>query len=220
MPCSRARLTPSSGSTPTAAATPQPCWTETAGCGPPWRCQATGWPMPGCSGWPMPGPRPAGVGLEGTGCDGAGLTQVLVDQGEWVDGDRPAQAAPRPPRGHQRRPAAIRAGIVAAGADARRQLKAPIVTAQAAAGPPAGASLAPPPAAASPRARASARSAAAASASWPASCTGSWSAPPPSQPAVDAQWEHLPGRRRGQLSSRSRRPSCVVRCCMPPAMFG
>ena len=24
--------------------------------------------------------------LEGTGCDGAGLTRVLVDQGEWVDG--------------------------------------------------------------------------------------------------------------------------------------
>ena len=31
--------------------------------------------------------------LEGTGCYGAGLTSFLVDQGEWVDGDRPAQEA-------------------------------------------------------------------------------------------------------------------------------
>jgi transposase len=42
--------------------------------------------------------------LEGTGCYGAGLTRFLVDQGEWVDGDRPAQAVPRPPRRQERRP--------------------------------------------------------------------------------------------------------------------
>ena len=48
----------------------------------------------------------------------------------------------------------------------------------------------PPPAAASPRARASARSAAASSAPLPASSTGSWSAPPPTRPAVDANWLH------------------------------
>jgi transposase len=41
--------------------------------------------------------------LEGTGCYGAGLTRFLVDQGEWVDGDRAAQAAPGPPRGQERR---------------------------------------------------------------------------------------------------------------------
>ena len=28
--------------------------------------------------------------LEGTGCYGAGLTRLLVERGEWVDGDRPA----------------------------------------------------------------------------------------------------------------------------------
>jgi transposase len=44
---------------------------------------------------------------------------------------------------------------------------------------------------ASPRARASARSAAASSAPWPASCTDSWNAPPPTKPAVDADWKHL-----------------------------
>jgi transposase len=40
--------------------------------------------------------------LEGSGCYGAGLTRFLVDQGEWVDGDRPAHAAPRPSRGQER----------------------------------------------------------------------------------------------------------------------
>ena len=41
--------------------------------------------------------------LEGTGCYGAGLTRFLVDQGEWVGRDRPAQAAPRSPWGQERR---------------------------------------------------------------------------------------------------------------------
>jgi transposase len=81
--------------------------------------------------------------LEGTGCYGAGLTRFLVDQGEWVvEIDRPKR-----PRGrHGAKSDALdavragrealardhlttRAGIVAAGADARRHLKALIVTA-------------------------------------------------------------------------------------------
>src|ERR671911_200872 len=33
-------------------------------------------------------------------------------------------------------------------------------------------------------------------------------------------WKHLPERRRRQLSSRPRRPSCVVLSSMPPATFG
>jgi transposase len=97
--------------------------------------------------------------LEGTGCYGAGLTRFLVDQGEWVvEIDRPKRprgrhgaksdaldavragrealardhlTSPRQ-RGHRgalRVLHTTRAGIVAAGADARRQLKALIVTA-------------------------------------------------------------------------------------------
>jgi transposase len=97
--------------------------------------------------------------LEGTGCYGAGLTQLLVDQGEWVvEIDRPKRprgrhgaksdpldairagrealgrdhlTTPRQ-RGHREALRVLhttRAGIVQAGADARRQLKALIVTA-------------------------------------------------------------------------------------------
>jgi transposase len=97
--------------------------------------------------------------LEGTGCYGAGLTRFLVDQGEWVvEIDRPKRprgrhgaksdpldairagrdalgrdrlTTPRQ-RGHREALRVLqitRAGIVAAGADARRQLKALIVTA-------------------------------------------------------------------------------------------
>jgi transposase len=97
--------------------------------------------------------------LEGTGCYGAGLTSFLVDHGEWVvEVDRPKRprgrngaksdaldairagrevlardhlASPRQ-RGHReaiRVLHATRSAIVAAGADARRQLKALIVTA-------------------------------------------------------------------------------------------
>jgi transposase len=97
--------------------------------------------------------------LEGTGCYGAGLTRFLVDQGEWVvEIDRPKRprgrhgaksdvldavragrealardhlASPRQ-RGHREAIRVLhttRAAIVAAGADARRQLKALIVTA-------------------------------------------------------------------------------------------
>ena len=97
--------------------------------------------------------------LEGTGCYGAGLTQFLVDQGEWVvEIDRPKRprgrngaksdvldairagrealardhlTSPRQ-RGHREALRVLhttRAGIVAAGADARRQLKALIITA-------------------------------------------------------------------------------------------
>jgi transposase len=92
--------------------------------------------------------------LEGTGCYGAGLTRFLVDQGEWVvEIDRPTRprgrhgaksdgldavragrdalardhlTSPRQ-RGHREALRVLhttRAGIVAAGADARRQLKA------------------------------------------------------------------------------------------------
>jgi transposase len=97
--------------------------------------------------------------LEGTGCYGAGLTRFLVDQGEWVVKiDRPKRprgrhgaksdvsdavragrdalardhlTTPRQ-RGHREALRVLhstRAGIVQAGADARRQLKALIVTA-------------------------------------------------------------------------------------------
>jgi transposase len=97
--------------------------------------------------------------LEGTGCYGAGLTRFLVDQGEWVvEIDRPKRprgrhgaksdaldavragrealardhlTSPRQ-RGHREALRVLhttRAGIVAAGADARRHLKALIVTA-------------------------------------------------------------------------------------------
>ena len=97
--------------------------------------------------------------LEGTGCYGAGLTRFLVDQGEWVvEIDRPTRhrgrhgaksdvldavragrealardhlTTPRQ-RGHREALRVLhstRAGIVQAGADARRQLKALIVTA-------------------------------------------------------------------------------------------
>jgi transposase len=97
--------------------------------------------------------------LEGTGCYGAGLTSFLVDHGEWVvEIDRPKRSRGRhgaksdvldavragrdalardhltTPRQRGHREAlrvlhSTRAGIVAAGADARRQLKALIITA-------------------------------------------------------------------------------------------
>jgi transposase len=104
-----------------------------------------------------PGPRV--WALEGTGCYGAGLTRFLADQGEWVvEIDRPKRprgrhgaksdsldavragrealardhlTSPRQ-RGHREALRVLhttRAAIVAAGADARRQLKALIVTA-------------------------------------------------------------------------------------------
>jgi hypothetical protein len=81
--------------------------------------------------------------LAGTGCYGAGLTRFLVDQGEWVvEIDRPKRpldafragrealardhlTSPRQ-RGHREALRVLqttRAGIVQAGADARRQLK-------------------------------------------------------------------------------------------------
>jgi hypothetical protein len=97
--------------------------------------------------------------LEGTGCYGAGLTRFLVGQGEWVvEIDRPTRprgrhgaksdvldavlagrealardhlTTPRQ-RGHREALRVLhitRAGVVAAGADARRQLKALIITA-------------------------------------------------------------------------------------------
>jgi transposase len=97
--------------------------------------------------------------LEGTGCYGAGLTWFLVDRGEWVvEIDRPKRprgrhgaksdvldairagrealardhlTTPRQ-RGHREAIRVVhttRAAIVQAGADARRQLKALIVTA-------------------------------------------------------------------------------------------
>jgi transposase len=97
--------------------------------------------------------------LEGTGCYGAGLTRFLVERGEWVvEIDRPKRprgrhgaksdtldairagrealardhlTSPRQ-RGHREAMRVLhttRAAIVAAGADARRQLKALIVTA-------------------------------------------------------------------------------------------
>jgi transposase len=97
--------------------------------------------------------------LEGTGCYGAGLTRFLVDQGEWVvEIDRPKRprgrhgaksdaldavragrealardhlTGPRQ-RGHREALRVLhitRAGVVQAGADARRQLKTLIITA-------------------------------------------------------------------------------------------
>ena len=96
--------------------------------------------------------------LEGTGCYGAGLASFLADHGEWVTRDRPAQAdRPHPgrerptgrdragreasrrehlatPRQRGRREALrvlqlTRAGAVKVAADARRHLKALLVTA-------------------------------------------------------------------------------------------
>jgi len=97
--------------------------------------------------------------LEGTGCYGAGLTRFLVDHGEWVvEIDRPKRPRGRHgaksdaldavraghqalARDHLTRPRqrghreairvlpTTRSAIVAAGADARRQLKALIITA-------------------------------------------------------------------------------------------
>jgi transposase len=97
--------------------------------------------------------------LEGTGCYGAGLTRFLVDQGEWVvEIDRPKRPRGRNgaksdvldavragrealardhlaspcQRGHREALRVLhttRSAIVAAGADARRQLKAFTITA-------------------------------------------------------------------------------------------
>jgi transposase len=97
--------------------------------------------------------------LEGTGCYGAGLTRFLVDRGEWVvEIDRPKRPRGRHgaksdvldairagrealardhltnprQRGHREAIRVLhttRAAIVQAGADARRQLKALIITA-------------------------------------------------------------------------------------------
>ncbi len=110
--------------------------------------------MPGCSGWPMPSPPAGGSGPWRHGLGWAGLTRLLVDQGEWVvEIDRPTRPRGRHgaksdvldavragrealarehltsplQRGHREALRVLhttRAGIVAAGADARRQLKA------------------------------------------------------------------------------------------------
>jgi hypothetical protein len=66
-PCWRAGLTPSSGSTPTAAATPRPCWTPTAGCGPPWSAKRPGRPRPAAPAGRSKGRWPAGLGAGGDG---------------------------------------------------------------------------------------------------------------------------------------------------------
>jgi hypothetical protein len=43
------------------------------GCGPPWRCQATGLGMPGCSGWPRSRHQAGGSGRwRGRGAMGRG----------------------------------------------------------------------------------------------------------------------------------------------------
>jgi transposase len=148
------------GSTPTATATPRPCWDLNGGVratlevssdrfGHARLLRLADEQAPGRRVW----------ALEGTGCYGAGLTRFLVDQGEWViEIDRPKRSrgrhgaksdaldairagrealarehltSPRQ-RGHREALRVLhttRAGIVAAGADARRQLKALIVTA-------------------------------------------------------------------------------------------
>jgi transposase len=108
------------------------------------------------------------VALEGTGCYGAGLTRFLVDPGRVGGRDRPAKrprgrhgaksdlldairagrealardhlTSPRQ-RGHREAMRVLhttRSAIVAAGADARRQLKALIVTAPSRCAPPCG----------------------------------------------------------------------------------
>ena len=149
MPCSRARLTPSSGLTPTATATPRPCWTPTAGSGPPCPAAAAG---------RGPGPRRAGLGAGGDWVLWGGADPVSGRPWRVGDRDRPAQGprgrhgaksdaldairagrealardhltSPRQ-RGHREALRVLhttRAGVVAAGADARRQLKAPIVS--------------------------------------------------------------------------------------------
>ena len=89
-------MTPSSGSTPTAIATPRPCWTPTAGAGHPGGAKRPGRPCPAAPAGPGPCPGRRVWALEGTGWDGAGLTRFLVDQGEWVvEIDRPTRARGR-----------------------------------------------------------------------------------------------------------------------------
>jgi transposase len=97
-PCSRPGRRRPSGSTPTATATPRPCWT-------PRRVQATLQVPSDQAGHARllrladtqaPGRRM--WALEGTGCYGAGLTRFLVDRGEgWTVIDRP-----QPPPGQER----------------------------------------------------------------------------------------------------------------------
>ena len=83
-------MTPSSGSIPTATATPRPCWTQRRGAatlevpsdrtGHARLLRLADEQAPGRRVW----------ALEGTGCYRAGLTRFLVDQGEWVvEIDRP-----------------------------------------------------------------------------------------------------------------------------------
>jgi transposase len=127
--------------------------------GHPGSAKRPGWPRPAAPAGRSPAPGRRVWALEGTGCSGAGLTRFLVNQGEWVvEIDRPTRARGRHgaksdaldairagrealARDHQTTPRqcghrealrvlhTTRAGIVQAGADARRQLKALIVTA-------------------------------------------------------------------------------------------
>jgi hypothetical protein len=127
-PCSRARLTPSSGLIPTVTATPRPCWTPTAGCGPPWRCQARGHAQ-GRTGFSI---RPAAM----VGQAGAGSSRTDQPQGTPSGGQRglgslslPAPACQHPDQAPH--PASQR-GLVAQG---RSAPESPCSAAASAGGP-------------------------------------------------------------------------------------
>jgi transposase len=149
----------SSGSIPTATATPPRSWTPPAGWSPRSRSRAARLATSSCCAWSPSGRRGRRCwALEGTGCYGAGLASFLADRGEWVvEIDRPKRtgrtqaksdaldaihagrealsreqlACPRQ-RGHREALQVlqlIRAGAVKVAADARRHLKALLVTA-------------------------------------------------------------------------------------------
>jgi hypothetical protein len=72
------------------------------GCGPPWRCQATRPATPGCCGWPRSRPRAGGSG-PWKGPAVMGRADPVPGRPGRVGGrDRPAHAAPRPPRREER----------------------------------------------------------------------------------------------------------------------
>jgi hypothetical protein len=91
MPCSKARSTTSSGSTPTAIPTPPRSWTATAAWSPSLRSPVTRQAARRfCALLPSGRAKAPLLGVGGTGCYGAGLASFLADRGEWVvEIDRP-----------------------------------------------------------------------------------------------------------------------------------
>jgi hypothetical protein len=103
MPCSKARSTTSSGSTPTATATPPRSRTPTAAWWPSWRSQAIRPALRACWAW-----SPSGRGAVAAGRWRAPAATAPGWPASWPTGasggrGRPAQAAPRPDRRQERR---------------------------------------------------------------------------------------------------------------------